>query len=137
METNFLTGNLFIVNVSYLNSDEGKKVNDQLLFRTDSFSDAEHWTQDELSGFPNLKIKSIAIAPFSEVLFTRDMQDDDRFYKLSYKIYDDDMKYTKAICLIQATSTSEAQAIFSKHPLISNIQVESVIETKISEVYER
>ena len=114
------TGKYFEVSAKMTKTQEDgeeKRVKETVVVDAESFGDAEEKALAEYDGY-DVDIVSVSIAPYKEVLFSKD-GNDDKFYKAKVEFLSLDEKTgkeqrTKVVYLVQASSLSRALAYIDK-----------------------
>lgn len=112
-----------------------KRVKETVVVEAESFGDAEEKALTEYDGY-DVDIVSVSIAPYKEVLFSKD-GNDDKFYKAKVEFISLDEKTgkeqrTKVVYLVQASSLSRALAYIDKVMKEAMIDYVSVAATGTS-----
>lgn len=128
-----------------MDDGEKKKVTETYAVDALSFTEAESRIIEEMTpyiGDSELDVTAIAIAPYSEVIFT-DSDKADKYYKvrcdfLSINESNGKEKKTAAYYLVQANSVEEARKNMDEamHGTMIDYTIVSVAETKILDVFE-
>ena len=132
------TGKYFEVSAKLTRTqDDGeeKRVKETIVVEAESFGDAEEKALTEYDGY-DVDIVSVSIAPYKEVLFSKD-GNDDKFYKAKVEFILLDEKTgkeqrTKVVYLVQASSLSRALAYIDKVMKDAMIDYVSVAATGTS-----
>ena len=132
------TGKYFEVSAKLTRTqDDGaeKRVKETIVVEAESFGDAEEKALTEYDGY-DVDIVSVSIAPYKEVLFSKD-GNDDKFYKAKVDFISLDEKTgkeqrTKVVYLVQASSLSRALAYIDKVMKEAMIDYVSVAATGTS-----
>lgn len=132
------TGKYFEVSAKLTRTqDDGeeKRVKETIVVEAESFGDAEEKALTEYDGY-DVDIVSVSIAPYKEVLFSKD-GNDDKFYKAKVDFISLDEKTgkeqrTKVVYLVQASSLSRALAYIDKVMKETMIDYVSVAATGTS-----
>lgn len=132
------TGKYFEVSAKLTRTqDDGeeKRVKETIVVEAESFGDAEEKSLTEYDGY-DVDIVSVSIAPYKEVLFSKD-GNDDKFYKAKVEFLSPDEKTgkeqrTKVVYLVQASSLSRALAYIDKVMKEAMIDYVSVAATGTS-----
>ena len=132
------TGKYFEVSAKLTRTqDDGeeKRVKETIVVEAESFGDAEEKALTEYDGY-DVDIVSVSIAPYKEVLFSKD-GNDDKFYKAKVEFLSFDEKTgkeqrTKVVYLVQASSLSRALAYIDKVMKEAMIDYVSVAATGTS-----
>ena len=132
------TGKYFEVSAKLTRTqDDGeeKRVKETIVVEAESFGDAEEKALTEYDGY-DVDIVSVSIAPYKEVLFSKD-GNDDKFYKAKVEFISLDEKTckeirTKVVYLVQASSLSRALAYIDKVMKEAMIDYVSVAATGTS-----
>ena len=132
------TGKYFEVSAKLTRTqDDGeeKRVKETIVVEAESFGDAEEKALTEYDGY-DVDIVSVSIAPYKEVLFSKD-GNDDKFYKAKVEFLSLDEKTgkeqrTKVVYLVQASSLSRALAYIDKVMKEAMIDYVSVAATGTS-----
>lgn len=132
------TGKYFEVSAKVTRTrDDGeeKRVKETVVVEAESFGDAEEKALTEYGGY-DVDIVSVSIAPYKEVLFSKD-GNDDKFYKAKVEFISLDEKTgkeqrTKVVYLVQASSLSRALAYIDKVMKEAMIDYVSVAATGTS-----
>lgn len=138
------TDSWFLTTITYQKVMEdglSKKVKELYALSAFSFTEAEAAITDEMKYCDELDVADISKAPFGEIIFT-DNDAADHYYKVKANFITIDEKTGKekkssVLCLVQATSTKDAQRNFDEamSGTVIDYTVESVIETKIIDVF--
>ena len=132
------TGKYFEVSAKLTRTQEDceeKRVKETIVVEAESFGDAEEKALTEYDGY-DVDIVSVSIAPYKEVLFSKD-GNDDKFYKAKVEFLSLDEKTgkeqrTKVVYLAQASSLSRALAYIDKVMKEAMIDYVSVAATGTS-----
>ena len=132
------TGKYFEVSAKLTSTQEDgeeKRVKETVVVEAESFGDAEEKALTEYDGY-DVDIVSVSIAPYKEVLFSKD-GNDDKFYKAKVEFLSIDEKTgkeqrTKVVYLVQASSLSIALAYIDKVMKEAMIDYVSVAATGTS-----
>lgn len=132
------TGKYFEVSAKLTKTHEDgeeKRVKETIVVEAESFGDAEEKALTEYDGY-DVDIVSVSIAPYKEVLFSKD-GNDDKFYKAKVDFISLDEKTgkeqrTKVVYLVQASSLSRALAYIDKVMKEAMIDYVSVAATGTS-----
>lgn len=132
------TGKYFEVSAKLTRTqDDGeeKRVKETIVVESESFGNAEEKAITEYDGY-DVDIVSVSIAPYKEVLFSKD-GNDDKFYKAKVDFISIDEKTgkeqrTKVVYLVQASSLSRALAYIDKVMKEAMIDYVSVAATGTS-----
>lgn len=132
------TGKYFEVSAKLTRTqDDGeeKRVKETIVVEAESFGDAEEKALTEYDGY-DVDIVSVSIAPYKEVLFSKD-GNDDKFYKAKVDFISLDEKTgkeqrTKVVYLVQASSLSRALTYIDKVMKEAMIDYVSVAATGTS-----
>lgn len=140
METKILQGPFMVCTVNYdKESEKGKeRVKEQYAVRADSFTEAEAEMTELLQHY-NPFVKDIKRAAFSSILIPE--REAERFYRVKVKtmVVDERTGKEKTAAeyyLVCAGSTAEAETVTTKtmRTSIADHEVESIVETKITEI---
>lgn len=132
------TGKYFEVSAKLTKTHEDgeeKRVKETIVVEAESFGHAEEKALTEYDGY-DVDIVSVSIAPYKEVLFSKD-GNDDKFYKAKVDFISLDEKTgkeqrTKVVYLVQASSLSRALAYIDKVMKEAMIDYVSVAATGTS-----
>lgn len=132
------TGKYFEVSAKLTRTQEDgeeKRVKETVVVEAESFGDAEEKALTEYDGY-DVDIVSVSIAPYKEVLFSKD-GNDDKFYKAKVEFISIDDKTgkeqrTKVVYLVQASSLSRALTYIDKVMKEAMIDYVSVAATGTS-----
>lgn len=132
------TGKYFEVSAKLtMTQDDGeeKRVKETIVVEAESFGDAEEKALTDYDGY-DVDIVSVSIAPYKEVLFSKDGHDY-KFYKSKVEFISIDEKTgkeqrTKVVYLVQASSLSRALAYIDKVMKEAMIDYVSVAATGTS-----
>ena len=132
------TGKYFEVSAKLTRTQEDgeeKRVKETVVVEAESFGDAEEKALTEYDGY-DVDIVSVSIAPYKEVLFSKDGHDY-KFYKAKVEFISLDEKTgkeqrTKVVYLVQASSLSRALAYIDKVMKDAMIDYVSVAATGTS-----